>query len=73
MPTKNPSINIVFEKQTVDVLTRLAQQEQKSVASFAKELLLEVLEHREDAALSVIAEACDVPKARRVKHGNVWK
>ena len=72
MPTKNPRINITFEEATVTILSELAKSEQRSVASLAKELVLEALDRREDMALSVIAKKRDVPKAKRVKHDDAW-
>ncbi len=73
MPTKNPRINITFEETTAILLTELAKSEQRSVASLAKELVLEALERREDMTLSVIAKKRDVPKAKRVKHDDAWE
>jgi len=73
MPTKNPRINISFEEATVGLLSYLAKQEHKSVSSFAKELILEALERREDRVLSAIAERRDVENAKTVKHDDVWK
>lgn len=73
MPTKNPRINITFEETTAGLLAHLANQEHKSVASLAKELILEALERREDMVLSAIAEIRDSEKAKKVKHADVWK
>ena len=74
MPTKNPRINITFEKSAADLLTNLANQNEMSVSSFAKELILEALERREDMALSKLAEYRDKEKAERVEHSEeIWK
>lgn len=73
MPTKNPRINITFEESTVDLLTNLANEAEMSVSSFAKTLILEALERREDVVLSAIAQVRDVETAKRVKHRNAWK
>ena len=73
MPTKNPRLNITFKKETTGLLTRIAKDEDKSVSSVAKELILEALEYREDVALSAIATARDVEHVKRVKHSNAWK
>ncbi|HSW70154.1 MAG TPA: hypothetical protein VLI69_08415 [Gammaproteobacteria bacterium] len=62
MPTKNPRINITLEESTAGLLANLAEHEQKSISSLAKELILEALECREDMALSVIAKIRDVSK-----------
>lgn len=73
MPTINPRINITLEKTLASVLEEQAKLEHKSVASVAKELILEALERREDMALSAIAEIRDKRNSKRKKHSDVWK
>lgn len=73
VPTKNPRINITLEESTASFLASLADHENKSVSSLAKELVLEALERREDMTLSAIAEIRDIPKVKRVKHSDAWK
>ena len=73
MPTKNPRINITLEASLSGLLTEIAAQEEISVSSLAKELVLEALERREDVALSALAKARDTGKSKRVKHENAWK
>ncbi len=73
MPTKNPRINITFDKKTAGVLASLAVQEDQSVASLAKELILDALERREDLALSALAEIRDIKNAKIVEHEDAWK
>jgi len=73
MPTRNPRINITFEPATSGVLAYLAIQEEKSVTSVAKELVLEALERREDMALSTLAEIREQTIIKRVKHRDAWK
>lgn len=73
MPTKNPRINITLEESTAGLLANLAEHEQKSISSLAKELLLEALERREDMVLSAIAYERDLPRKKRIKHEDAWK
>lgn len=73
MPTTNPRVNITFEESTAGLLSYLAKHEHRSVSSLAKELILEALERREDMALSLLAEKRDKPKAKRIKHEDIWK
>ena len=73
MPTKNPRINITLEASLSGLLAELAAQEEISVSSLAKELVLEALERREDIALSALAKIRDTDKSKRVKHDNAWK
>lgn len=73
MATKNPRINITFEEATAFLLVQLAKENNKSVSSIAKELILEALEKREDMVLSSIAELRDIKGTKRVKHQDAWK
>ncbi len=73
MPTKNPRINITVEKSIVNLLSQLAEQEHKSIASITKDLILEALERREDMSLSAIAKIRDKKDAKRIKHHDAWK
>jgi predicted DNA-binding protein len=73
MPTKNPRINVTFEQSTAGMLTRLASQEHKSVASLVRELALEALEMREDLYLSKVAEKLDKEGVKTFGHDDAWK
>jgi hypothetical protein len=73
MPTHNPRINITFEEATALLLSQLAKKNHKSVASMAKELILEALERREDMVFSAIAESRDIKSTKRVRHEDAWK
>ena len=74
MPTTNPRLNITFLPETAALLTRLAKQEKKSVASLTKELVLDALERREDVALSLLAEQREREDAgkRTYSHKEAW-
>ena len=73
MPTKKPRISITLEKATALLLTQVASHESISVSSLAKELIIEALEQREDRALSVLADARDQKKEKRVKNKDAWR
>lgn len=73
MATTNPRINVTFEKQIAGLLSELAQQENKSIASLVRELTLEALELREDFYLSKIARKLDKIKAKTYTHNEAWK
>ncbi len=73
MATKNPRVNVTFEEVTVGVLSHLAQQEHKSMASIVRELALEALEMREDLYLSKIAAEVDRKGAKTYSHDEAWK
>jgi hypothetical protein len=73
MTTKNPRINVTFEKNTAVLLTHLAAVEYTSVANIVRTLACEALEMREDLYLSKLAEKLDKPGAKTRKHKDVWK
>jgi predicted DNA-binding protein len=73
MPTHHPRINITFEPTTAAHLKALAKHEHKSVASFAKELILDALERREDKFFSALAEKRDIKGVQLIKHKDAWK
>lgn len=73
MSTKNPRINMTFEQGVVTLLTDMAKKAHQSMASLVNELTLEALERREDIALSALADARDVPTAKKIKHEDAWK
>lgn len=73
MATKNPRINVTFETDTAGLLSTLARDEDKSVASLVRELTLEALEMREDFYLSEVAKKLDVKGAKTYSHEDAWK
>jgi predicted DNA-binding protein len=73
MATKKTRINITCEKETIHLLTELAKKQDRSTAGFAKELILEALEKREDIALSKLAQIRDISTATRIAHKSVWE
>jgi hypothetical protein len=75
MPTNNPRLNITFQPQTAALLSRLAKQEKKSVASLTKELVLDALERREDIALSFLAERREQEHKgkKTIPHDEAWR
>ena len=73
MPTKNPRINITFDQDWAELIADLAERENKSVSSFAKELILDSLDRREDMALSKLAELRDKEGVKRIKDSDdIW-
>ena len=59
MHASKPRINVTLEKSTVGILNKLAKKspDKKSVASVARDLILEALELREDMYLSKMVNA----------------
>ena len=73
MPTSNPRLNITLEPQVAGLLSSLAEQEHKSVASMAKELILDALERREDLYLSEVAMLREKTAEPMISHEDAWK
>lgn len=73
MSTKKPRINITLEEQIAHILTDLAKKNERPTAGFAKELILEALEKREDVALSKLAQIRDIATAARIGHKDAWQ
>lgn len=73
MVTKNPRINVTFEKAIVGLLSEMAQQEHKSISSLVRELALEALERKEDLYLSKLAEKLDIEGVKTYAHTDAWK
>ena len=57
----------------MQLLDELAKNHERSTAGFAKELILEALERREDVALSKLAEIRDLTTSTRIAHSSAWK
>lgn len=73
MTTKNPRINITFDRQTTDTFSLLANKEKKSLSRLVRELALEALETKEDLYLSRIAEKLDIKGSKTVTHEEAWE
>lgn len=73
MHTKNPRINVTFEKDTAVLLQILAKHEHVSLSGLVRELALEALELREDKWLSDLANKLDKKGAKTYSHDEAWK
>ena len=77
MPTKSPRLNITIDESQVRLLALLAKKRHQSVASLARELILESLERQEDMALSAISDErlseVEKKKIKTISHKNAWK
>jgi hypothetical protein len=56
MPTKNPRVNIVVEPTLYGAMRDLATIQGVSMSTLARDLIREVMELREDAALGALAD-----------------
>ena len=72
MATKNPRVNVTFEETTIGLLSYVALQEHKSMASLVKELTMEALEMREELYLSKLADQLDKNNVKTYSHTEAW-
>ena len=56
MPTKNPRLNIVLEPELYSLVSKIAHKRGLSLSLFARDLLIEALEIREDMYWQDVAE-----------------
>ena len=73
MPTLKSRVNLTLAPETVALLGNMAEKEHQSVASIAKALMLEAVEHREDLALSTVAAIRMQESRATVNHSDAWK
>ncbi len=73
MPTLKSRVNLTLAPETVALLSSMAEKEHQSVASLAKALMLEAMEHREDLVLSDVAAMRMYESQITVKHSDAWK
>ena len=74
MPSTNPRISVVCEKQVYLAIAKLANRGGASLSSVVHDLLLESLELREDVALSRLADsrAATFDRSRALKADEVF-
>ena len=73
MPTKNPRLNVVLDKEIYDLIDKIAKQEKKSLSVVAKELMEDALEKHEDLLLSELAMKRETKSRKTVSHEKAWK
>ena len=73
MPTQQPRLNLTLDDEIMDMLKGLAKKAHTSVASVAKEMLLDGLDLQEDIYFSELAARRDTKNARWLSHEEVWK
>lgn len=74
MPTKNPRLNVVLEKDVYALLRQLANKEGVSLSMKARDLIKESLELYEDRYLQEIATQRDASlrDEEALSHEDVW-
>lgn len=73
MPAKNPRLNVVLSKETLDIVEQIAKKEGKSLSVVAKELMEDAIEKHEDLLLSEMAMKRENKKPKVIPHEKAWK
>ena len=75
MPTENLRINVALEKPIHSLIERIARERGLSLSMVTRDLVSEVLEIHEDAALVRIADERVAASAGRktLTHAEAWK
>jgi len=75
MATNKPRVNVVLDKNEYEILKQVSKEENSSISSFARDLIKEALELREDIALTKFAGEREktLGKLKMLSHKEVWK
>lgn len=73
MATKEQRINIALSHELRGVLLAVSSAKRKSLSAFAKELIEDALERREDIYFSELSEKREKRSKKRLSHEEFWK
>ena len=73
MPTKNPRLNVVLDRELYEMIEEISKQEGKSLSVVAKELMEDALEKHEDMLLSEMAMKRESKSKKTISHDKAWK
>ena len=73
MPAKNPRLNVVLDKRLYQIVTWLAQKENKSMSEVAKELMEDAIEKHEELLLSQEIMKRENLSKKTIPHDKAWK
>lgn len=73
MTTKQPRLNVTLSEEAHDILSMLAERDDKSVSAIAREMIQKGLELEEDLWLSELAEEREKQTTRWLTHDEFWK
>ena len=73
MPTSNPRVNVVLDRELQKDLRLVAKQRGKSVSAAAADLLRDALERDEDLFLARLSERREKTSKRTYSHTEAWK
>ena len=73
MPTKNPRLNVVLDKEIMDMVEKISKRQDKSMSVVAKELIEDAIEKHEDLLLSELAMKRESKSKKTISHEKAWK
>ena len=73
MPTSNPRVNVVLDRELQKDLRLAAKRRGKSVSAAAADLLRDALERDEDLFLARLSERRERTSKRTYSHAEAWK
>ncbi len=73
MPTQQPRLNLTLDAEIMKMLKGLARKTHSSVASVAKDLLIDGLELQEDIYFSELSDKRFTQTRRWHSHEDAWK
>ena len=73
MPSSNPRLNVVLDRELQKDLRLAAKRRGKSLSAVAADLLRDALERDEDLMLARLAEKREKSVKRWYSHEDVWK
>jgi len=73
MPTKEPRLNVVLDKETRGIIAQLAKRHDKTLSDIAAGLIRDALEVQEDVYFSNLAEERRKDTRPPIPHDEFWK
>ena len=73
MPTKEPRLNVVLDRETRDALAALAAHREISLSAAAADLIADALDDQEDRYWSAEAEERRKDKISPLSHEQIWR
>jgi plasmid stability protein len=73
MPSSNPRLNVVLDRELQKDLRLVAKRRGKSLSAVAADLLRDALERDEDMMLARLADKREKSVKRWLSHEDVWK
>lgn len=73
MTARTQRLSVNLEGEVFGIVAKIAAKTGQSTSAFARDLMLDALERREDLALSNLAKKRDKNTQKTIKHQDAWK